>query len=379
MAPKNRPPTHPGEILGMETLISLLPTYNTPVTLLFCNGLPCHSATIESKPIEYVLRKIQRQVWVEGLYVRKKDLSKIIRYKNPDGNYINDFDNKKFMEWITTIENNTALCEMANKNVGDGIFVPPGKLLPQGTFIPSSGIIKLEPTIEEFETKINCSALQDLNSPEKKIIGLIDPQTRGGILNFINHAPDKEEITNFIFKDSCAEKNVATSNLRSIIKFYQGYAIMGLEAFEDITGGEHGTQLLWSYARSCEYIGNAPSKSCNKSILLFDNREKHNGETIDINKYALREITIFIDTGELILQQVASMTRWELMEKSPESSLIMTTEDPYSITQSKPVQSPISYKFLQAYLKQNPLVDRVIMRVPILREMKHVIENKNKK
>ncbi|MFZ2314465.1 MAG: hypothetical protein WAW86_02240 [Gammaproteobacteria bacterium] len=362
----------------METLVSLLPFYNTPLTLLYSNGLPCHGAKIESKPMEYILREIKRQVWVEGLYVQKKDLSKIIRYKKPDGQYKNDFDKKQFLDWTQTIENNTVLCEMENKNVGKGIFIPPGKLLPRGTFIPSSGIIKLEPTIEEFETKFNCSALQDLNSPEKEIVGLIDPEKRGGILNFINHAPDKEEITNFIFKESSTEKNVATSNLRSMIKFYDGYAIMGLEAFEDISGGEYGTQLLWSYARSCEYIGNDLFNSDNKSILLFDNRDKHNGETIDVNKYALREITIFIDTGEFILQEVSSLTRWELMESSPDASLILTTEDPFSITQSQTVQSPISHGLIQKFLKKNPLADRVILQVPILKELEKVIKKKDK-
>lgn len=363
----------------MEALISILPSYNAPLSILYSNGLPCHGAKIESKPIEYALRKIKRQVWVEGLYLQKNDLNKIIRYKNSDESYKNDFDKKQFLDWVKIIEMNTSLCEIENKSIGKGIFVPPGKLFPKGTFIPSSGIVKFDPTVEEFETKINCSALQDLNSPEKKIIGLIDPEKRGGILNFINHAPDKEEITNFIFKASFIKENVATSNLRSVIKFYHGYAIMGLEAFEDIEGGEYGTQLLWSYARSCEYLGNDSSKSCHKSILLFDNRDKHSGETIDINKYTLRGITIFIDAGGLILQQVASLTRWELMEKSPQSSFIMTTEDPYSITQSKPVQSPILHKFLQDYLKKNPLADRIILRVPILSDMKHVIENKDKK
>lgn len=362
----------------METLVSLLPSYSAPIKLLFGNGLPCHGSKIENQPVECILRKIKRQVWSEGLYVEKKDLNRIIRYKNSDGNYKNDFDKKQFFEWIKSIENNTALCEMENKSIGKGIFVPPGKVLPQRTFIPSSGVIKLEPTIEELETKINCSALQDLNSPEKKIVGLIDPEKIGGILNFINHAPDKEEVANFIFKASSTERNVATSNLRSIIKFYDGYAIMGLEAFDDINGGVHGTQLLWSYARSCEYIGNDQSKSCNKSISLFDNRDKHNGETIDVNKYTLRKLTIFIDTGDLILQKVASLTRWELMESFPECCLIMSTEDPYSVTQSQPVQSPIPYKLLQKYLKKNPLADRVIIQVPILKEMEKVIRKRNK-
>ena len=71
----------------METLVSLLPSYSAPIKLLFGNGLPCHGAKIKSNPIEYIVREIKRQAWVEGLYVRKKDLNKIIRYKNPDGNY----------------------------------------------------------------------------------------------------------------------------------------------------------------------------------------------------------------------------------------------------------------------------------------------------
>jgi len=364
---------------SQEVLSSLLPSYSVPTTLLLSDGLPCHGAEIENKSIEYVLRKIKRQAWVEGLYVRKKDLKKIIRYKNPDGNYKNDFDKKQFLEWIKTIERNTALCEMENRSVGKGVFIPPGKMLPRGTFIPSSGIIKLDPTIDELETKINCSALQNLNSPEKKIVGFIDPEERGGILNFINHAPDKEEITNFIFTETSVKKNVATSNLNSIIKYYHGYAIMGLEVFEDIYGGEFGKQLLWSYARSCEYIGSDSSRLNNKTILLFDRRDNHNGETIDASKYALRDITIFLDTGELILQKVASLARWELMENSPDSGLMLSTEDPYSVTHSKPVQYLIPHKFLQQYLKKNPIADRVIIQVPILKKIRQVLKKKDKK
>lgn len=360
-------------------LVSLLPMYATPKKLLLGDGLPCHGAKIESNPIEFILKTINRQTWSEGLYAKQMDLNNINRYKNPNGSYKNDFDKKQFLDWVSAIENNTALCEMENNNIGKGVFVPPGKILPRGVFIPSSGIIKLDPTIEELETKVHCSALQNLNSPEKKIVGLIDPEEIGGILNFINHAPDKEEIINFIFKADSTKENVATSNLRSTIKFYDGYAIMGLEAHEDINGNDHGTQLLWSYARSCEYLISDQSRLKTKRIILFDNRNKHNGEIIDTREYALRVITIFIDTGELILRKVASLTRWELMESSPESGLIISTEDPYSITQSKTVQSLIPHKFLQAYLKQNPMVNRVIIQAPILKEMNLKLEKKDKK
>lgn len=355
-------------------LVSLLPMYPPPKNLLLGDGLPCHGAKIESRTIEFILKELNRQIWVEGLYARQMDLSKIIRYKNTDGSYKNDFDKKQFLSWVSAIQDNTALCVMENKNIGKGVFVPPGKTLPRGVFIPSSGIIKLDPTIEELETKIHCSALQDLNSPEMKIVGFIDPEKRGGILNFINHAPDKEEIINFIFKEHSVRENAATSNLRSTIKFYNGYAIMGLEVFENINGGEQGTQLLWSYARPCEYLVNDQSRSNNKEIILFDNRSKYNGKTINTNKYALRVISIFIDTGELILRKVASLTRWELMESPPESGLMISTDDPYAIIRSKTVRSLIPNKFLQTYLKQNPMVDRVIMQVPILNKMKRSLK-----
>lgn len=357
-------------VTSQDKLTSLLPSY-TPHTILLGDGLPCHGAQIASKPIKTILKKIKRQVWAEGLYARNKDLNKIIRYKNSDGNHKNDFDKTRFLKWIEAIENNTALCEMENKSIGKGVFVPPGKTLPQGTFIPSSGIIKLNPTVEELAIKVHCSALQNLNSLTKEVVGLIDPEKIGGILNFINHAPDKDEIANFIFKDSFVKENVALSNLRSIIKFYNGYAIMGLEAIEDINGGEHGTQLLWSYARSCEYIVS------NKTIFLFDNRSEQSGEIIDANKYTLKEIDIYIDTGELIIRKVASLTRWELMQSSPESGLVISTEDPYSVTQAKPIQSLIPHKFLQTYLKNNPVADRVIIQVPILKAMRTALEKKD--
>lgn len=339
-----------------QTLISLLPVYTSPQMFLWGDGLPCHGSKMETQPISYILRSIKRQCWVEGLYTLKKDLGKIIRYKNPDGSYKNDFDEAQFLQWVKIIENNTALCSMENKDVGKGVFVPPGKTLTSGTFIPSSGIIKLDPTIEELETKNHCSALQDLNSHNKNIMGFIDPEKTGGILNFINHAPDTEELVNFSFKNSSIKEKVSTSNLKSTIKFYNGYSIMGLEAMEDIDGGKYGQQLLWSYARSCEYVANYEFGSSNKKLLLFDNRDKNSGEIIDVSHYALRKIDIFMDIGELFLRKVVSLTRWELMESLSETGLSISTE-----TQTKPEQPLISHRFLQMYLRKYPLADRVIL------------------
>lgn len=362
-------PTNLQRTITKDNFVAILPTYIPPSLLLYGNGLPCHAKKIKSTPMEIILKKIKRRVWNEGLYVLNTDLNRIIRYKNSSGNYKNDFNNENYFKWVQAIEENTALCEMENKSLKRGVFVPPGKILPKGTFIPSSGIIKLDPTIEELETKVHCSALQDLNSPEKKIVGLIDPEINGGILNFINHAPNKDELADFIFKDVNSKKNVATSNLRCLIKFYNGYAIMGLEAVEDINGGKFGRQLLWSYARSCEYNIKNQSRSSGKKLLLFDNRDKYNGEIINPNHYSFKVIDIFIDAGELILRKIASLTRWELMESSPESSLIISPEDPFSVVQSDSIQSFIPNKLLQKHLQLNPKASRIILKAAILREI----------
>ncbi len=350
--------------LEEDVLISLLPSYTPPKIFLVGDKLPCHGEKIKIRPIESILKKIKRDMWIEGLYARKKDLDKIRRYQNPDHSYKTNFDETKFFSWIKSIEENTALCDMENKNLGKGVFVPPRKILIAGTFIPSSGIIKLNPTKEELETKIHCSALQDLNSPERKIVGFIDPDKQGGILDFINHAPSVEELSNFRFKNSFDINTVATANLKSTIKFYNGYAIMGLEACNDIQGGKYGKQLLWSYALPDEYLAN-PDK--HQTLLLFDNRTQHNGEIIDSSNYSLREIDIFIDTGELLIRKVTTLTRWEIMESSPNLLLVISTEDPFSLTQSEPIQSPISYGLLQNYLLKNPDADRVIFKIPIFK------------
>jgi hypothetical protein len=196
---------------------------------------------------------------------------------------------------------------MGNKSLGKGVFVPYGKKLPQGTFIPSSGIIKLDPSEEELATKVHCSALQDLKTPKKTIYGIIDPAQIGGILDLINHAPDKNELMNFNFRNPSIKKRVSTSNLHSTIKFYNGYAIMGLEALEDIDGGELGQQLLWSYARTCEYLNQNNSKLEHSALYLFDN--VYQGKIIDPHHYSLRTIDIFIDKGKLMVQKIASLTR----------------------------------------------------------------------
>ncbi len=343
-----------------ESLISILPTYVSPSTLAFSDKLPCHTKKIEHKPIKDILERLDRQVWVEGLYARATDLPQIKRYKNAVGSYKNDFDEQQFLQWVKNIEDNIVICAMENKKVGKGIFVLPQKKLPKGTFIPSSGIIKLNPTREDLETKNHCSVLQDFSSAERKIVGLIDPAVRGGILDLINHAPDPDEITDFKFKNHSIKDIVATANLRGVIKFYNGYAIMGVEVFQDIDGGEFGAQLLWSYAQPDEYLGPCH----NPELVLFDNRSKHNGEVIDINNYSLRKIAIFLDTGEIVLRKVASLTRWELMKSAPDEGLIFSIEDPYSSMQADSMRSPILHVFLQTYLQQNPAADRVIIKIP---------------
>jgi len=354
--------------LENEELISLLPYNTPPETLLMSDKLPCHGAKIKSQPTKYILNMLGRQAWSESLYVRKNDLNKLYKYKNPNGNYKNDFDENQFLVWVKCLEENTAICDMENNLLGKGVFVPPGKKLPKGTFIISSGIIKLNPTKEELETKVHCSAFQDLNSPDKKIIGLIDPNETGGILDLINHAPDEEEIVNFVFNKRSIKMNVATSNLRSKIKFYKGYSIMGLEVVLDIEGDEKGKQLLWSYASPDEYLSHDFFKSVYQALLLFDNRNEHNGETIDVINYNLKEINIFIDMGKLMLQKIATLTRWELMERSPNSNLIISTQDSWLSIRLVAIQASITYGFLQSYLKKNIKADRVIIKIPSFNE-----------
>lgn len=305
---------------------------------------------------------LNRTVWTEGLYVNKSDLNNIKRYVNADGSYKNDFDEKVFLEWVNTIEKNTAICDMENKNLGKGVFVPYGKKLPRGTFIPSSGIIKLDPTKEELATKVHCSALQDLNTREKTIYGFIDPAQAGGILDLINHAPEKNELVNFNFHNPAIKKRVSISNLHSTIKFYNGYAIMGVEALEDINGGEQGQQLLWSYASSSEYLNQDISKSGHPTLYLFDNRNGYQGKIIAPHYYSLRAISIFIDKGELMLQKVASLTHWEIMEDSSDSEYLILVY-PNSENSDETKQLFIEKRLLQSYLQNNPVADRIILDV----------------
>lgn len=342
-----------------DILVSLLPPYKGPGTLLVGDRIPCYGNTIVSKPTEAIALELKRQTWTEGLYVNQNVLNRVLRYKNLNGTYKNDFDGAQFLEWVKIIEENTAICDMQNKALGKGVFVPSGKKVAKGTFIPSSGIIKLDPTKEEFSTKVHCSALQDLNTPNKKIYGFIDPAQKGGILDLINHAPDTNELVNFTFEDSLIKARVATSNLKSTIKFYNGYAIMGLEAFEQIDGGEHGQQLLWSYARSCEYIENDTSKLASSEFLLFD---KRNGETIDPRFYRLRKINIYLNTGNLRVHEIASLNRWELMEDSHEGGFVVVKYYDES-SQERLKELLIEKSFLQAHLEQNPKADRIILDI----------------
>lgn len=81
-----------------EQFISLLPPYNSPETLLVSDTLPYLEKRMESKLTKQVLIELNRQFWAEGLYVNKKELGEVKRYKNGDGNYKNDFDAKQFLE-----------------------------------------------------------------------------------------------------------------------------------------------------------------------------------------------------------------------------------------------------------------------------------------
>lgn len=350
-------------ISNHDELIPLLPFNAPPKTLLISNTLPCNNANFKPQPTESILTMLQRQAWHENLYIKKNDLDKIYRYKHSDGSYKNDFDDLQFLTWVKTIEENTAICDMENPLLGKGVFVPPGKRLPKGTFIISSGIIKFNPTKEELETKVHCSALEDLNSPDKKIIGLIDPGNTGGILDLINHAPNENELANFTFDSPSIKMNVAVSNLIGKIKFYKGYSIMGVEVPVDIEGGETGAQLLWSYASPDEYLTHDFFTAVNQSILLFDNRDEHNGKTINIAHYNLKKITIFMDTGDLIPQKITTMARWEIMDNPPKSHISLPHVDTCLTKQLIALQASISYGFLQSYLNKNPNANRIIINI----------------
>lgn len=344
-----------------EELVPLLPVKLSPEKLLFSKKLPCHDVNIKKYPTSFILTLLQRQVWSENLYVKKNDLAKINRYRNLDGNFKHDFDDHQFSIWVKSIEENTAICHMENTLLGKGVFVPPGKLLPKGTFIVASGIIKLNPTKEELETKVHCSGLQDLNSTDKNIMGLIDPEKIGGILDLINHAPDEDELANFTFTNHSVKIHVSKSNLRCKIKYYNGYSIMGLETDSDIDGGKKGKQLLWSYASPDEYISQNSLKSNEQLIILFDNRDEFNGEAIDPIHYGLQKISILIDTGGAILQKISEVTRWEIMSGSPKEQLIVSIKDPSLLKYLLVIQSSVSNEFLQYFLNKNPKADRVIL------------------
>lgn len=348
-----------------DELHPLLPCCPPPEKLLFSDTLPCQKANFKHQSTQAILDMLQRQAWHENVYVQKNDLNKLSRYKHSNGDYRNDFDEQQFMHWVKLIKENTAICDLMNPLLGKGVFVPPGKRLPKGTFIISSGIIKFNPTQEELETKVHCSALEDFNSPDKKIIGLIDPNLIGGILDLINHAPDKTELDNFTFDPPAIKTTVAVSNLLGKIKFYQGYSIMGVEVCEDIEGGDKGVQLLWSYASPDEYLTHDFFKTVSQSILLFDNQCEHTGKTINSTHYALKKITIFIDTGDLIPEKIATLTRWEIMNSPPNMKITIPTIDCSLTKELVAVQASISYGFLQSYLKQNTNAHRIIIAMPL--------------
>ena len=95
-----------------KDFISLLPFCDTPKTLFISETLPCYAENIERRPIRYILDSLKKKNWSEGLYAKTCDLDQIKRYKNPDGHYKNDFDENQFRQWVKSIEDNTAICEL---------------------------------------------------------------------------------------------------------------------------------------------------------------------------------------------------------------------------------------------------------------------------
>lgn len=347
--------------MSKPELIALLPVSDDVTRLWLADGLPSLGFNMEQQPVKRLLKALKRRRWVENLYVAKTDLAQIKRYKNNLGEFKNDFDESTWRQWLKDITDNIAICTMANKIVGKGVFVRPGQLLPKGTFIPASGIIKLNPTTEDFATKNHCSALQDLSSQDHNIYGLIDPEQQGGLLDLMNHAPLLEELTYFKFKSVSLQNQVATANLQCRIKFYQGYAIMGVEVIEDIRGGICGTQLLWSYAQPDEYLLYQPMTQ----LLFFDKRQDHVGKTLAPYIYQWAYVTLWVDMGRAILHKVATMTRWQLMTLPADGSLSFSHTDPALTAPLEALQSVIFFDYLKTYLRNNPLADRIIFSLPV--------------
>jgi hypothetical protein len=81
---------------------------------------------------------------------------------------------------------------------------------------------------------------------------------------------------------------------------------------------------------------------------------------IDPRYYVLRKIHIFIDNGEFMVQKIASLTRWEIMEDSSNPGFIILM-DYNAKNQDETKQLLIEKSFLQAYLQKNPIADRIIL------------------
>ena len=63
-----------------------------------------------------------------------------------------------------------------------------------------------------------------------------------------------------------------------------------------------------------------------------------------------------------MLQKVASLSRWELMESDPKSELIFSIKILTHLANQILLGPRIFYGTLQTYLRQNPIADRVIIR-----------------
>jgi len=80
----------------------------------------------------------------------------------------------------------------------------------------------------------------------------------------------------------------------------------------------------------------------------------------------LRTIDIFIDKAKLIIQKIASFTRWEIMEDSPDSEFLILMH-PNAKNPDEPEQFYIEQSFLQSHLRKNPMACRIILDVKTMK------------
>ncbi len=260
-----------------------------------------------------------------------------------------DFTYEQHCNWAKEVSENTVICQI-NSTCGVGVYVPVGRSLRTGTFIPSTGVLdfSLQDITENYHATIFYNPASEI------IIGCINPKSSGAILSLINHAFNKDQLKNIQFFSSSVAQKAALPNLKFCQKYWNGIAINGYEVIKNIAGGQ---QLLCSYANVTEYFSDLKNLQPNKPFFVFN---KKTGDILDTKNYEFKVINIHAVRGNTTAS--VSVIRWGVNKDNMPFKFLLDVPGIDAQGKKHNLQVPGSYILVK--LKLFPDIQDIIYDLP---------------